>query len=58
MLPYNNEELTFLNRRNNMEKLFQIPSYSDVKTFWANYFSNVQKFYKDMAEDLNKSFKN
>jgi hypothetical protein len=41
-----------------MEKLFQIPSYSDVKTFWANYFSNVQKFYKDMAEDLNKSFKN
>ena len=41
-----------------MEKLFQAPSYSDVKTFWVNYFSNVQKFYKDMAEDLNKSFKN
>lgn len=41
-----------------MEKLFQVPSYSDVKAFWANYFGNVQKFYKDMLEDVNKSFKN
>ena len=57
MLPYNNEELTFLNRRNNMEKLFQIPSYSDVKTFWANYFGNVQKFYTDLAEDIAKTYK-
>ena len=57
MLPYNNEELTFLNRRNNMEKLFQIPAYSEVKTFWSNYFGNVQKFYTDFAEDIVKSFK-
>ena len=57
MLPYNNEELTFLNRRSNMEKLFQIPAYSEVKTFWSNYFGNVQKFYTDFAEDIVKSFK-
>ena len=57
MLPYNNEELTFLNRRNKMEKLFQIPAYSEVKTFWSNYFGNVQKFYTDFAEDIVKSFK-
>ena len=47
----------FLNRRNNMEKLFQIPSYSDVKSFWANYFGNVQKFYTDLAEDISKTYK-
>ncbi len=40
-----------------MEKLFQIPSYSEVKTFWTNYFGNVQKFYTDMAEDVLKSYK-
>jgi hypothetical protein len=26
-----------------MEKLFQIPAYSEVKAFWSNYFNNVQK---------------
>ena len=40
-----------------MEKLFQIPSYSDVKTFWVNYFGNVQKFYTDLAEDIAKTYK-
>jgi hypothetical protein len=40
-----------------MEKLFQVPSYNDVKAFWANYFSNVQKFYTDLAEDVIKSSK-
>lgn len=40
-----------------MEKLFQIPNYSDVKAFWASYFNGVQKFYKDLAEDISKSTK-
>lgn len=46
-----------LNRRNNMEKLFTVPSYSDVKAFWSNYFNNIQKFYTDAAEDLLKTLK-
>jgi hypothetical protein len=45
------------NKEINMEKLFQIPAYSEVKTFWSNYFGNVQKFYTDFAEDIVKSFK-
>jgi hypothetical protein len=45
------------NKEINMEKLFQIPAYSEVKTFWSNYFGNVQKFYTDFAEDVVKSFK-
>lgn len=57
MQPYNNEELMFLNKGDNMEKLFQIPAYSEVKAFWSNYFNNVQKFYTDFAEDFVKSFK-
>ena len=40
-----------------MEKLFQIPAYSEVKAFWSNYFNNVQTFYTDFAEDFVKSFK-
>ena len=44
-------------KETNMEKLFQIPAYSEVKAFWSNYFNNVQKFYTDFAEDFVKSFK-
>ena len=40
-----------------MEKLFTVPSYSDVKAFWSNYFNNIQKFYTDAAEDLLKTLK-
>ena len=40
-----------------MEKLFQIPEYSEVKAFWSNYFNNVQKFYTDFAEDIVKTYK-
>jgi hypothetical protein len=38
-----------------MEKLFQIPAYSEVKAFWSNYFNNVQKFYTDLAERYRKN---
>ncbi len=40
-----------------MEKLFQIPEYSEVKAFWSNYFNNIQKFYTDLAEDIVKTYK-
>jgi len=57
MLQCNIYIYIYYNKEINMEKLFQIPAYSEVKTFWSNYFGNVQKFYTDFAEDIVKSFK-
>jgi hypothetical protein len=34
-----------------------LPTYAQVKEFWTGYFNNVQKFYKDWAEDVKTSFK-
>jgi len=34
------------------------PTYSQVKEFWSGYFNNVQKFYKDWAEDVQNTMKN
>ena len=33
------------------------PTYAQVKDFWTGYFDNVQKFYSDWSEDVQKTFK-
>lgn len=33
-----------------------IPTYSQVKEFWTGYHNTVQKFIKDWADDVKKTF--
>ena len=58
MIPYNNEELEFLNKGDYMFNFnpFKLPNYKEVKESTEKLYADSVKFFEEWVEDFKKHF--